>query len=82
MAKYMKLDPADNRLTGAYETLAKQLNPRDLFVVRDGVVFVLNELAQGDPSWRDWQPEQFYDSTLMQKLQHEGYLDWVYQQIR
>jgi ABC-type nitrate/sulfonate/bicarbonate transport system substrate-binding protein len=82
MAKYMRLEPSDPILTGAYEALAKQILPREPFVSRDGIAFVLNEQARSDPSWLEWQPEQFYDSTVMQKLQREGYFEAVYQQLR
>lgn len=82
MARYMKIGVADKRLMDSYDYYAKQINPRHPFVPREGIAFVLNDLAQKERAWLDWKPEQFFNTGVLDKLKEEGFLDAVYKQIR
>ena len=82
MAKYMRLDPADNRLIAAYDFYVKHFVTRELQLDPEGVRSVIEMNAFADKSWLKWRPEQFYDDSIVKKLEKEGYWDTVYKQIR
>lgn len=82
MAKYMRVDVKSNMLSEAYNFYPKQVIDRDPVISRDGLVFIIDQLASSDKTWLDWKPEQFYDATVLAKLKREGFLDEVYKQLR
>lgn len=82
MAKYMRLSPQDKRLVSAYEFYAKQFNSRQLEMNPEGIRFIIEQMAMKDKSWMEWKVEQFYDDSIIKKLNKEDYWDAVYRQIR
>ncbi len=82
MAKYLKTAVNDKKLIDAYNFYPKQVKAKHPTIPQEGLAFIINEMAFRDKSWRDWKPEQFYDSTIVDKLTKEGFLDQVYVQLR
>jgi ABC-type nitrate/sulfonate/bicarbonate transport system substrate-binding protein len=82
MAKYMRSSPQDKRLISAYEFYGKQFNSRELQMNPEGIRFIIEQMALKDKSWLEWKPEQFYDDSIIKKLDKEGYWDAVYKQLR
>jgi NitT/TauT family transport system substrate-binding protein len=82
MAKYMRLDPEDKRLIAAYDFYVKHFVTRELQLDPEGVHSIIEMMAFADKSWFKWRPEQFYDDSIIKKLQNEGYWQIVYKQIQ
>jgi ABC-type nitrate/sulfonate/bicarbonate transport system substrate-binding protein len=82
MSRYMKTGVTEPALVSSYEYHAKLINPRYPVMSREGVAFVMSELGQREPEWLDWKPEQFYDTSITDRLQREGFLEAVYQQVQ
>lgn len=82
MGRYMKLDPADKRLAAAYDFYAKRYNSKYPAVSREGINFIVQQMALQDKSWLEWPPDQFYDNGLAEKLKQEGFMDAVYRQLK
>ena len=82
IAKYLKISPRDPKLIYAYNFYPKLVKSKHPSIPRDGIAFIISELAVRDKSWGDWRPEQFYDSTILDQLKDEGFLELVYQNLR
>jgi hypothetical protein len=82
MAKYMRIGVNDKTLVDAYNFHSKEANAKYPGIPREGLAFIIDELAFGDKSWLEWKPEQFYDATVIEKLRREDFLDHVYREIR
>lgn len=82
MAKYMKTDVKDQKLIEAYEFYAKRAISRSPEIPVQGLAFIIEELSFRDHTWKSWQPEQFYNAAIIDKLKKEGFLEDVYKQIR
>jgi NitT/TauT family transport system substrate-binding protein len=82
MSKYMRTDANDRRLTEAYNFYPRVVNVKYPVIPHDGLKFIIEELSYRDKTWREWRPEQFYDSSIIDRLRKEGYLDDVYKSIR
>jgi ABC-type nitrate/sulfonate/bicarbonate transport system substrate-binding protein len=82
MAKYMRMNPEDKRLVAAYEFYAKQFISRELQIDPEGIRLVIEMMGLADKSWLEWRPEQFYDDSIVKKLDKDGYWQAVYKQIR
>lgn len=80
MAKYMRLSADDETVRDNYTAFTKR-NPKYPLMQREGVAFILQMYGQLDKTWLNWQPEQFYDNFLMEKLKKEGFLDKVYNEL-
>jgi NitT/TauT family transport system substrate-binding protein len=82
MAKYMKTDAKDKKLIEAYDFYAKHAISKSPDIPVQGLAFIIDELSFRDRSWKGWKPEQFYDTTIIDKLKQEGFLEQAYKQIR
>jgi hypothetical protein len=82
MAKYLKLSPDNPDLIRSYNFFPKLVKSKHPSIPRDGIAFIIEELANRDRSWNEWKPEQFYDSTILEKLRKEEFLDLVYKQLK
>jgi ABC-type nitrate/sulfonate/bicarbonate transport system substrate-binding protein len=82
MAKYMRSSPQDKQIISAYEFYARQFNSRALDMNPEGIRFIVEQIALRDKSWLEWKPEQFYDDTIIKKLNKENYWDAVYKRLR
>jgi NitT/TauT family transport system substrate-binding protein len=82
MSKYMRIDANDRRLIEAYNFYPRLVNVKHPAIPHEGLAFIIDELSYRDKTWREWKPEQFYDSSIVDRLKNEGFLDEVYKQIR
>lgn len=81
IAKYTRRKVTDIRVKESYELFSAQ-NPKHPLVPRDGVVSILNMFAATDKAWLAWKPEQFYTTTVIDKLQQQGLLDKIYDELK
>jgi ABC-type nitrate/sulfonate/bicarbonate transport system substrate-binding protein len=82
MAKYMKSDAKDQNVIDAYNFYPKTALQKHPDLPIKGLTFIINESSISDPSWKKWKPEQFFDSTILDRLRKEGFLEKVYSQIQ
>jgi NitT/TauT family transport system substrate-binding protein len=82
MGKYMKLPVTDKRLVDAYNFYATQYNLKYPGLTLQGIAFIIEQMAMRDKSWLEWKPEQFYDTSVIDRLKREGFLEQVYREIR
>ncbi len=82
MAKYMRTTVTNKGLIEAYNFYPKRVLSRNPGIPIQGLAFIINEFAFRDHSWSGLKPDFFYDSSVIDKLKNEGFLDEVYKQIR
>jgi NitT/TauT family transport system substrate-binding protein len=70
-AKYMRTnDPAV--LESSYQNYVKTIPKRPVFTLK-GIQFILDMLAPQMPQAKSAKPEQFFDASLMNELEKEGF---------
>jgi len=82
MAKYMRTTVTNKGLVESYNFFPKKVLSKYPGIPTQGLAFIINEFAFRDHSWSALKPELFYDSSIIEKLKNEGFLEEVYKQIR
>jgi len=79
---YMKLPADDDRVISSWEYFSGPAHSRKPMMTEKSARNVLAMMAEGDPKWADKDPAPYLDLSFMQKLDQEGYLDKVYDDIK
>jgi NitT/TauT family transport system substrate-binding protein len=80
IAKFMRSKPTDLTVKENY-TMFAQRNPKHPVIPREGIVTILEMLGHSDETWRNWKPEQFYTTAVIDSLRRDGLLDKVYDEL-
>ena len=80
--KYMKLPPDDSRVVEAWSYFKGEAHFRKPTITDGAVKNVLAMMAEADAKWAKEDPKRFVDQSFMQKLDKDGYLDAVYNEIK
>jgi ABC-type nitrate/sulfonate/bicarbonate transport system substrate-binding protein len=74
LEKYLKLSDPE-----VLDEVYKDYLPKRMpLVVPEGLVPVLESIAQRDPSALGADPKRFYDNTIVEELQRSGFIDALY----
>lgn len=74
VAKYMRVPKDDPSLRESYELLGRHLN-KTLDPSLEGIKFILDFLAEQEPSVKSKKAEEFVDTRYLQKLREEGFFN-------
>jgi uncharacterized protein YutE (UPF0331/DUF86 family) len=77
MSGYMKLPSTDPRLVASYGFFAKDAYFGAPKITIAAAQTVLDMVAETDPSWKKEKPETYIDTSIMSRLEAEGFIDAV-----
>jgi NitT/TauT family transport system substrate-binding protein len=77
IAKYMRVNDPE-AVDDSYQFFSR-LIPAKPYPPIDGIKEALLELGEKDPKARAARPEEFADATLVRELDHNGFIDSLYQ---
>jgi ABC-type nitrate/sulfonate/bicarbonate transport system substrate-binding protein len=81
MSRYMKLPPTDARLAASYGFFAKDAYFAVPKVTLESTRTTLDMLAETDPSWKKERAENYVDTSIMSRLEAEGFTDAVHREF-
>ncbi len=79
LAKYLKTNDIE-ALKESYESVSLALVPEKPYPTVRGIDVMLRELAASEPKAQNARPEQFVDTSFIQKLDRSGFIDRLYKQ--
>ena len=77
MSGYMKLPSTDPRLVASYGFFAKDAYFGAPNITIAAAQTVLDMMAETDPSWKKEKPETYIDTSIMSRLEAEGFIDAI-----
>jgi len=81
MSRYMKLDPKDARLVASYSFFAKDAYFDAPKITVEAARTVLDMMSETDPAWKKEKPESYVDTSIMRRLEAEGFVDAAYKEF-
>lgn len=79
MTKYFKgLQDRDVIVSTYNASFAENVMPRKQYATLDGIKYILEYLAEGDPKAKRAKPEEFVDMRFIKELDESGYTDSLY----
>lgn len=82
MARYMRLPVTDPRLSASYEFFAKDAYYGAPKITIESARTTLDMMAETDPSWKKEKAESYIDTSIMSRLEAEGFIDAVNKEFR
>lgn len=77
LGKYLRMKDLE-AMEGAWKFYATQMVQKKPYSTLEGVEFVLSLIATEDPRAKSANPEQFLDTTILERLDKSGFIDQLY----
>jgi ABC-type nitrate/sulfonate/bicarbonate transport system substrate-binding protein len=81
MSRYMRLPVSDPRLVASYGFFAKDAYFGAPKITVEAARTTLDMMGETDPSWKKEKAESFIDTSIMSRLEAEGFIDAVYKEF-
>jgi ABC-type nitrate/sulfonate/bicarbonate transport system substrate-binding protein len=82
MSRYMRLPVTDPRLVASYNFFAKDAYFGAPKITGEAAKTTLDMMGETDPSWKKEKAESFIDTSIMSRLESEGFIDAVYKEFQ
>jgi ABC-type nitrate/sulfonate/bicarbonate transport system substrate-binding protein len=81
MSRYMRLPTTDARLAASYGFFAKDAYFGAPKITVEAARTTLDMMGETDPSWKKERAENFVDTSILNRLESEGFIDAVYKEF-
>lgn len=81
MSRYMKLPVTDARLVASYGFFAKDAYLGAPKITLEAARTTLDMMGETDVAWKKERAENFVDTSIMSRLESEGFVDAVYKEF-
>lgn len=81
MSRYMRLPVSDSRLLASYGFFAKDAYFGTPRITYEAARTTLDMMGETDPSWKKEKAENFIDTSIMARLETDGFVDAVYKEF-
>jgi hypothetical protein len=82
MSRYMRLPSTDARLVASYGFFAKDAYFGAPKITIEATRTTLDMMGETDVSWKKERAENFVDTSIMGRLEAEGFIDAVYKEFQ
>jgi ABC-type nitrate/sulfonate/bicarbonate transport system substrate-binding protein len=82
IARYMRLPITDPRLAASYNFFAKDAYFGAPKITTEATKTTLEMMGETDLSWKKEKAEAFIDTSIMSRLESEGFIDAVYKEFQ
>lgn len=81
MSRYMRLPVSDPRLAASYTFFAKDAYFGTPKITPEAARTTLDMMAETDPSWKKERAENFIDTSIMSRLETEGFIEMIQKEL-